>query len=41
MESDLQMALIGAGLGLVVLVVAYNKWQEHRHRRRAEQGGEG
>jgi hypothetical protein len=36
MESDLQMALIGAGLGLVVLVVAYNKWQEHRHRRRAE-----
>src|SRR5690606_32402972 len=36
MDSDLQIALVGAGLGLVVLIVAYNKWQEHTHKQRAE-----
>ncbi|NLF54367.1 MAG: ZipA [Thauera phenolivorans] len=36
MDSDLQIALVGAGLGLVVLIVAYNKWQEHKHKQRAE-----
>lgn len=35
--SELQMGLIGAGVAAVVGVVAYNKWQESRHRRRAEQ----
>ncbi|CAL94619.1 cell division protein ZipA C-terminal FtsZ-binding domain-containing protein [Azoarcus olearius] len=37
MDSELQVALIGAGAALVVLIVAYNKWQERKHRRRAEQ----
>lgn len=36
MDSELQIALIGAGLAAVVLVVGYNKWQERRHRRAAE-----
>lgn len=34
--SELQMGLIGVGVAAVVGVVAYNKWQEGRHRRRAE-----
>ncbi|MCB1957403.1 MAG: cell division protein ZipA C-terminal FtsZ-binding domain-containing protein [Rhodocyclaceae bacterium] len=34
--SELQMGLIAAGVAAVVGVVAYNKWQESRHRRRAE-----
>ncbi|MCB1917425.1 MAG: cell division protein ZipA C-terminal FtsZ-binding domain-containing protein [Rhodocyclaceae bacterium] len=40
--SELQWALIAAGGAAVVAVVAYNKWQESRHRKRAEQafGGE-
>ena len=33
MDSELQIALIGAGIAAVVLVVGYNKWQERRHRR--------
>lgn len=37
MDSELQVALIGAGAAVVVLIVAYNKWQERKHRRRAEQ----
>ena len=36
MDSELQIALIGAGSAAVVLVVGYNKWQERRHRREAE-----
>lgn len=34
--SDLQLSLIGAGIALVALVFAYNKWQEHKHRKLAE-----
>lgn len=34
--SDLQLSLIGAGITLVALVFAYNKWQERKHRRLAE-----
>lgn len=37
MDSELQVALIGAGFAAVVLIVGYNKWQEHKHRRRAEE----
>ncbi len=36
MDSELQIALIGAGIAVVVLIVAYNKWQERKHRREAE-----
>lgn len=36
MDSELQIALIGAGLAAVVLIVGYNKWQERKHRRQAE-----
>ncbi|ENO90282.1 cell division protein ZipA C-terminal FtsZ-binding domain-containing protein [Thauera linaloolentis] len=36
MDSELQIALIGAGLGVVVLIVGYNKWQERKHRNKAE-----
>ncbi|MBI2309184.1 MAG: cell division protein ZipA C-terminal FtsZ-binding domain-containing protein [Rhodocyclales bacterium] len=35
--NDLQLGLIGLGGCAVVGVVAYNKWQEHRHRRLVEQ----
>lgn len=40
--SELQMGLIGAGTAAVVVVFAYSKWQETRHRRNAEKvfGGE-
>jgi hypothetical protein len=34
--SDLQLSLIGAGIGLVAVVFAYNKWQERKHRKLAE-----
>ncbi|MCB1887004.1 MAG: cell division protein ZipA C-terminal FtsZ-binding domain-containing protein [Rhodocyclaceae bacterium] len=34
--SELQMGLVAAGVVAVVGVVAYNKWQENRHRKRAE-----
>lgn len=34
--SDLQLSLIGAGIGLVAVVFAYNKWQERKHRKQAE-----
>jgi len=37
MDSELQIGLIGAGVGFVVLVLAYNKWQERKHRKQAEQ----
>ena len=36
MDSELQIALIAAGLGAVVLIVGYNKWQERKHRNKAE-----
>lgn len=35
--SELQLGLMGIGVAAVVAVVAYNKWQEGRHRRRTEQ----
>ena len=35
--TELQMGLIGLGCAAVVGVVAYNKWQEYRHRKLAEQ----
>lgn len=36
MDSELQIALVAAGIGAVVLVVGYNKWQERKHQRDAE-----
>lgn len=36
MDSELQIALIGAGVAAVVLIIGYNKWQERKHRRQAE-----
>ncbi|THF66088.1 ZipA [Pseudothauera nasutitermitis] len=36
MDSELQIGLIGAGAAVVVLIIAYNKWQERKHRRNAE-----
>lgn len=36
MDSELQIALVGAGLGAVVLIVAYNKWQERKHQHKAD-----
>lgn len=35
--TDLQMGLIGLGGAAVFGVLAYNKWQEHKHRKLAEQ----
>lgn len=35
--TDLQMGLMGLGATAVVVVLAYNKWQEHKHRKLAEQ----
>jgi len=35
--TDLQMGLIGLGATVVIVVLAYNKWQEHKHRKLAEQ----
>jgi hypothetical protein len=34
--TELQMGLIGLGTTAVVGVLAYNKWQEHKHRKLAE-----
>ena len=34
--TELQMGMIGLGALAVVGVMAYNKWQERRHRREAE-----
>ncbi len=34
--TDLQMGLIGLGGAAVIGVLAYNKWQEHKHRKLAE-----
>jgi FtsZ-interacting cell division protein ZipA len=35
--TDLQMGLIGLGGAAVIGVLAYNKWQEHKHRKLAEE----
>ena len=35
--TELQMGMIGLGALAVVGVMAYNKWQEHRQRKQAEQ----
>jgi hypothetical protein len=35
--SELQLGLMGAGAAAVVVVFAYGKWQERRHRRQAEE----
>jgi hypothetical protein len=35
--TDLQMGLIGFGGVAVLGVLAYNKWQERKHRRMAEE----
>src|SRR4051794_25023838 len=34
--SDLQLALLAAGVAAVGAVLAYNKWQEMQYRRQAE-----
>lgn len=34
--TDLQMGMIGLGGAAVFAVLAYNKWQEHKHRKLAE-----
>ena len=34
--SEFQIALIGAGAGVVGLVWAYNLWQERKHRQAAD-----
>ncbi|TRZ97249.1 MAG: ZipA [Rhodocyclaceae bacterium] len=42
--SELQIALIGAGAAAVVLVWAYNAWQDRQHRKNADRifkGGQG
>ena len=35
--TELQTGLIGLGAVVVVVVLAYNKWQEYRHRKLAEE----
>lgn len=36
MDSELQIGLIGAGVVVFIAIVAYNKWQERKHRKHAE-----
>ncbi|MDD2875230.1 MAG: cell division protein ZipA C-terminal FtsZ-binding domain-containing protein [Azoarcus sp.] len=36
MDSELQIGLIGAGVAGFIAIVAYNKWQERKHRKQAE-----
>ncbi len=36
MDSELQIGLLALGLAAVVGIVAYNKWQERKHRQHAE-----
>lgn len=36
MNNDFQLALAGIAIGIVVIVVIYNRWQESRHRKQAE-----
>ncbi|KON80350.1 ZipA [Azoarcus sp. PA01] len=37
MDSELQIGLAALGMTAVVGIIAYNKWQERKHRRQAEQ----
>lgn len=37
MDSELQIGLIGVGVVAFVAIVGYNKWQERKHRKQAEQ----
>ena len=37
MDSELQIGLIGAGVAGFIAIVAYNKWQERKHRKQAEE----
>lgn len=37
MDSELQIGLIGAGVAAFVAIIGYNKWQERKHRKQAEQ----
>jgi hypothetical protein len=42
--SELQVALAGAGVAAVAMVLGYNSWQERKHRKAAERifkGGQG
>ncbi len=36
MDSELQIGLVALGVAAVVGIVAYNKWQERKHRQQAE-----
>lgn len=36
MDSELQIGLLALGIAAVVGIVAYNKWQERKHRQQAE-----
>jgi len=36
MDSELQIALVGLGIAVVAGIIAYNKWQERKHRKHAE-----
>lgn len=37
MDNELQIGLAALGVAAVASIVGYNKWQERKHRRRAEQ----
>ncbi len=36
MDSELQIGLVALGIAAVVGIIAYNKWQERKHRQHAE-----
>lgn len=36
MDSELQIGLLALGVAAVVGIIAYNKWQEHKHNRHTE-----
>ncbi|MFN3984260.1 MAG: cell division protein ZipA C-terminal FtsZ-binding domain-containing protein [Rhodocyclaceae bacterium] len=36
MDSELQIGLVALGVAAVVGIIAYNKWQERKHRKQAE-----
>ena len=37
MDSELQIGLVALGVAALVGIIGYNKWQERKHRRHAEQ----
>ena len=37
MDSELQIGLAALGVAVIAGIIAYNKWQERKHRRHAEQ----